>query len=110
MAQKDKIAADITQSANAIIQEKKQASQQEPVWTQVLPYDEAGKVLKDGVPPYIPQGQDLRVVKLTPEDEGCPCGGTHVKNVIDIEGIEVTKIIKKGKNTRVSYICKDPQP
>jgi Ser-tRNA(Ala) deacylase AlaX len=60
-----------------------------------------------GVPPYIPAGQDLRVVKLTPEDEGCPCGGTHVKSVLDINAIEVTKIIKKGKNTRVSYIVKD---
>jgi Ser-tRNA(Ala) deacylase AlaX len=47
------------------------------------------------------------VVKLTPEDEGCPCGGTHVKNVVEINAIEVTKIIKKGKNTRVSYIVKD---
>jgi Ser-tRNA(Ala) deacylase AlaX len=63
--------------------------------------------LKDGVPPYIPKGQDLRVVKLTKEDEGCPCGGTHVKNVTDIEGIEITKIQKKGKNTRVSYIIKE---
>jgi Ser-tRNA(Ala) deacylase AlaX len=77
------------------------------VWSKVLPYEEAGKVLHGGVPSYIPQGQDLRVVKLTPEDEGCPCGGTHVKNVVDIVGIEVTKIVKKGKNTRVSYIVKD---
>jgi Ser-tRNA(Ala) deacylase AlaX len=75
----------------------------------VVPYEEAGKILKDGVPPYIPKGQDLRVVKLTPEDEGCLCGGTHVRNVIDIEGIEVTKIVKKGKNTRVSYIVKEKQ-
>ena len=78
----------------------------EAVWTQVLPYEEAGKTLKDGVPSYIPKGQDLRVVKLTLEDEGCPCGGTHVQKVTDIEGIEVTKIVKKGKNTRVSYVVK----
>lgn len=46
-------------------------------------------------------------MKLTPEDEGCPCGGTHVKHVTDIAGIEVTKIVKKGKNLRVSYIVKE---
>ena len=28
----------------------------EAVWTQVLPYEEAGKTLKDGVPSYIPKG------------------------------------------------------
>lgn len=55
----------------------------------------------------MPEGQDLRVVKLTEEDSGCPCGGTHVKHVQDIYEIEVTKIVKKGKNTRVSYIVKD---
>lgn len=107
MTKKEQIGAEITASANAIIKEKIDAGEAVPVWTQVLPYDEAGKVLEGGVPPYIPKGQDLRVVKLTPEDEGCPCGGTHVKNVTDIIGIEVTKIVKKGKNTRVSYIVKE---
>jgi Ser-tRNA(Ala) deacylase AlaX len=104
MAKKEEIAKRITDHANAIIEEKK--SEPVPVWAQVLPYDEAGKILEGGVPPYIPKGQELRVVKLTPEDKGCPCGGTHVKDVTDIVSIEVTKIIKKGKNTRVSYTCK----
>ena len=49
----------------------------------------------------------MRVVKLSDEDNGCPCGGTHVKHLHDIAEIEVTKIIKKGKNTRVSYTVKD---
>ena len=25
---------------------------------------------------------------------GCPCGGTHVKNTVDIRGVTVTKIKK----------------
>jgi Ser-tRNA(Ala) deacylase AlaX len=49
----------------------------------------------------------MRVVKLNEEDPGCPCGGTHVKHVHDLIEIEVTKIVKKGKNTRVSYIVKE---
>ncbi len=97
----------ITDAANAIIKEKQDAASAEAVYAKVLPYDEAGKILQNGIPPYIPAGQDFRVVKLTNEDEGCPCGGTHVKSVLDIVGIEVTKIVKKGKNTRVSYTVKD---
>ena len=97
----------ITDAANAIIREKQEAASAEGVFAKVLPYEEAGKVLLNGIPPYIPAGQEFRVVKLTNDDEGCPCGGTHVKSVLDIVGIEVTKIVKKGKNTRVSYIVKD---
>ena len=97
----------ITDAAHAIIKEKREAASLEPVFSKVMPYDEAGKVLQNSIPPYIPVGQEFRVVKLTNEDEGCPCGGTHVKSVLDIVGIEVTKIVKKGKNTRVSYIVKE---
>lgn len=71
-----------------------------------MPYEEAAKVLVDGVPSYMPEGKDFRVVKLSDEDHGCPCGGTHVKHMKDIVEIEVTKINKKGKNTRVSYTVK----
>ncbi len=76
------------------------------MWSRIVSYEEAGKVLKDGIPSYMPQGQDMRVIKLTEEDMGCPCGGTHVKHVTDIQEIEVTKIVKKGKTTRVSYTLK----
>ena len=43
-------------------------------------YEEAQEELKNagGVPDYIPAGQELRVLKLTSDDPGCPCGGTHV--------------------------------
>ena len=55
MTQKEKFGADITEAANAIIKEKMKG-ESEAVWTQVLPYEEAGKTLKDGVPSYIPKG------------------------------------------------------
>ena len=64
-----------------------------------MPYDEAGKILEHGVPSYMPEGKEVRVLKLTKEDPGCPCGGTHVKHVSDIKGIEIKNIKKKGKNT-----------
>jgi Ser-tRNA(Ala) deacylase AlaX len=55
------------------------------------------------VPSYLAGESTIRYVKLTREDKGCPCGGTHVKNVREIGKVVVTKIQKKGKNVRVSY-------
>ena len=101
---KDQLVKDLTIASNQLI---KEGAQDDSVYSKVLPYDEAGEILKTGVPPYIPKGQELRVVKLTQDDEGCPCGGTHVKHVQDMFEIEVTKIVKKGKNTRVSYFVRD---
>lgn len=51
-----------------------------PVFKKMCSYDEANSLLEKagGVPPYIPKGASLRVLKLTDGDAGCPCGGTHV--------------------------------
>jgi len=78
------------------------------VFKKVCSYDEAGKQLEKagGMPPYIPEGSDVRVLKLTEDDAGCPCGGTHVGHVSDIEEITITKIQKKGKSIRVAYNIK----
>jgi Ser-tRNA(Ala) deacylase AlaX len=46
----------------------------------------------------------VRVLKLTTEDWGCPCGGTHVHHVNDIKEMTITKIVKKGKNVQVKYV------
>ncbi len=45
----------------------------------------------------------MRVVKLTPEDQGCPCGGTHVHAVWEIGKVEVLKIRKRKKNVQIKY-------
>ena len=75
------------------------------VFKKMCTYEEAGDELKNagGVPSYIPQGKPLRVLKLVDDDNGCPCGGTHVQHVKDIVEVNVSKIQKKGKNVRVSY-------
>jgi Ser-tRNA(Ala) deacylase AlaX len=37
-------------------------------------------------------------------DAGCPCGGTHVGDVAEIQGMRITGVrVKKGV-TRVSYV------
>ena len=75
------------------------------VFRKVCSYDEAGKELAGigGVPDYIPVGNDLRVLKLTPGDLGCPCGGTHVHSIAEIGRVEIKGMKKKKKNTQVTY-------
>lgn len=68
----------------------------------VYEYNEASKIMKQ-IPEFLPKDKPIRYVKLFNEDEGCPCGGTHVKHVSDIGGMKIVKIVKKGKNVRVSY-------
>ena len=78
------------------------------MFKKICSYDEANQHLAKagGVPPYISAGSDLRVLKLTADDAGCPCGGTHVNHVKDIEEITITKITKVKKSIRVAYTIK----
>ncbi len=67
-------------------------------------YDyETGKKEFGTVPSYLPEKRPFRWVKLLKNDLGCPCGGTHVKHVKDINSIKITKITNKGKLVRISY-------
>ena len=48
----------------------------------------------------------VRVVSVG--DQGCPCGGTHVRDTAELGKVEVTGIKVKGKVTRVSYTMAQP--
>mmetsp|Transcript_4066 Transcript_4066/g.3008 ORF Transcript_4066/g.3008 Transcript_4066/m.3008 type:complete len:136 (-) Transcript_4066:39-446(-) len=100
---KDKLKQDLQDTINKLIQDQKE---DEGVFSGIVAYEEAQKLLKGGVPSYMPEGENLRVVKLMQDDGGCPCGGTHVKHVKDIVEVEIKKINKKGKNTQVGYAVK----
>lgn len=43
----------------------------------------------------------VRVIEFA--ESFCPCGGTHIDNVAEIEQLAVVKVQKKGKNVRVHY-------
>lgn len=93
---KDRAVLDINEECKKIINEAVDS-----VSAIILSYEEAQKAFT--VPSYLAGESSIRYVKLTPQDNGCPCGGTHVKTVHDIGSVVVTKIQKKGKNLRVSY-------
>ena len=73
----------------------------DPVNVMNLNQEEAQKMFT--VPSFLAGESQIRFVKLTPEDKGCPCGGTHVKHIQEIGRVLITKMQKKGKNLRVSY-------
>lgn len=96
----DKLKEVLTEKCNELI---KSATESDRMIAKVYEYNDIGQVMK-AVPEYLPKEKPIRYVKLFGEDEGCPCGGTHVKHLRDIGAMKVTKIAKKGKNIRVSYI------
>jgi Ser-tRNA(Ala) deacylase AlaX len=68
----------------------------------IYDHDEAKEKLEE-IPSYFTDGERIRYVRLCKDDKGCWCGGTHVKHIKDIKGIDITKVKKNGKNTKISY-------
>lgn len=101
--ERDELVKILNKHCADLISEAKAAKTE--VFRKMCTYDEAQEHLKGagGVPGYVPVGSDLRVLKLVPEDLGCPCGGTHVHAIEEIGTVEITKIKKKKTNTQVSY-------
>lgn len=54
------------------------------------------------IPDYIPQNKPCRVA-IVHGDLGIPCGGTHVKNIIDIGPVKIRKVSSKKGRIKVSY-------
>eukprot|EP00656_Telonema_subtile_P017971 TRINITY_DN19696_c0_g1_i2.p2 TRINITY_DN19696_c0_g1~~TRINITY_DN19696_c0_g1_i2.p2 ORF type:complete len:139 (+),score=37.95 TRINITY_DN19696_c0_g1_i2:407-823(+) len=54
------------------------------------------------VPDFVSKDKGTRVVSVCP-GLGCPCGGTHVKNITEVQHMQVSGIrVKKGM-TRITY-------
>lgn len=70
----------------------------------IYTYEEAIQLFK--VPSYVLKDKSTRFLRLIEDDYGRPCGGTHVKHVKEIGKLLISKIAKKGKNLRVSYLVK----
>lgn len=70
------------------------------VKTQYANRDELAQ-LCEHVPDYLPADKPSRVVTMS--TLGCPCGGTHVKELSDLGAVAITKVKTKGGKIRVSY-------
>ncbi|XP_062518385.1 alanine--tRNA ligase-like [Corticium candelabrum] len=78
--ERDKVIADLNQEATRLIEENSQVL--------VSKNDHGDRIVNVG-------------------GSGCPCGGTHVKWTGEIGQLTVTKITKKKKIIRVSYVISD---
>lgn len=68
---------------------------------QSIPLDQV-KNFSHFVPEYLSPEEPVRMVTVSGQ-WGCPCGGTHVKNISELGRMTVTKIKNKDGKLRVSY-------
>ena len=68
-----------------------------------MTYDEARAACGGELPPFIAPDMTPRIVTIVPDSPGCPCGGTHVARMSEIQAFKMTGVrVKKGV-TRLSY-------
>jgi Ser-tRNA(Ala) deacylase AlaX len=73
------------------------------ITVQVVEYDRVAELCGGVCPEYLPKGKEARIVSIL--GLGCPCAGTHVKDISELEAVTVTKITYKKGVVRVSYKC-----
>jgi len=68
-----------------------------------MTYDEAKAACGGELPAFIAPDMTPRIVTIVPDTPGCPCGGTHVARMSEIQDFKMTGVrVKKGV-TRLSY-------
>ena len=60
-------------------------------------------VISSSFPATSPSENSKLIRVVTIAGSSCPCGGTHVQNTIELDGLQVTKIRKKKKTLKISY-------
>lgn len=90
----------IEEEANSLIEEGR------PLKIYTLPREEVDRMFSDGRVDVSRLPESVREVRIV-EIEGvdvCPCGGTHVKNLKELGGIEVLSRKSKGRDkVRIYY-------
>jgi Ser-tRNA(Ala) deacylase AlaX len=94
-ADKDDLAKQIQAKAEQLIQQN--------IPVNVTVADSAGaSELCGELPDYIDKSKPIRVVSIG-DNRGCPCAGTHIKELGEIGALTISKIRSKGDRTRISY-------
>jgi len=68
-----------------------------------LSYEDAKAACGGELPPFITEDMTPRIVTIVPDTPGCPCGGTHIKAMSEIEDFRLTGVRTKKGTTRLSY-------
>mmetsp|Transcript_3021 Transcript_3021/g.5789 ORF Transcript_3021/g.5789 Transcript_3021/m.5789 type:complete len:310 (-) Transcript_3021:57-986(-) len=61
------------------------------------------ELIKSDIATKVELKNNIRHVSVAGVEEGCPCGGTHVRSTGEIKSMRVTKLKNNKKNARVSY-------
>lgn len=80
-------------------------SQNIEITTQLASLEELPKLCSH-IPEYIPKDKPSRVVTIS-GNPGCPCGGTHIKNISELGSVIIRKLSSKKGITRISYQVED---
>eukprot|EP00238_Polyblepharides_amylifera_P001316 CAMPEP_0196571498 /NCGR_PEP_ID=MMETSP1081-20130531/1663_1 /TAXON_ID=36882 /ORGANISM="Pyramimonas amylifera, Strain CCMP720" /LENGTH=258 /DNA_ID=CAMNT_0041888469 /DNA_START=134 /DNA_END=910 /DNA_ORIENTATION=- len=72
------------------------------VFAEEMDFLTAAQKCGGSLPDYIPKDSKPRIVTIG-DDDGCPCGGTHVANVNEIKSMKIIGVRVKKGSTRVAY-------
>jgi len=96
---REKAKIDLQNKINEVL---KAAKEEDKVDAKVYTYDEAAKILGT-MPSYLKPGMEIRIIKINGMDKGCPCGGTHVKNIKELGNMTIEKVKSAGSKSYKIY-------
>ena len=94
---KEKLARDLAAKMTELVERGGATS------AETMPYDDAAAACGGSLPAYVAKDSTPHVVRVPAAAAGCPCGGTHVKDVREIGDVEIVGVRVKKGTTRVSY-------
>lgn len=101
----EEMLAELQQSVNDKIAEGLEVTDSQMTRSEINSIMPEERTNMDLLPSFI---TDLRVISIGDQQDLCPCAGTHVRNISEINGIEFIGKKSKGKGTqRVTYVLSE---
>ena len=101
----EEMLAELQQSVNDKIAEGLEVTDSHMTRSEINSIMPEERTNMDLLPSFI---TDLRVISIGDQQDLCPCAGTHVRNISEINGIKFIGKKSKGKGTqRVTYVLSE---
>ena len=101
----EEMLAELQQSVNDKIAEGLEVTDSQMTRSEINSIMPEERTNMDLLPSFI---TDLRVISIGDQQDLCPCAGTHVRNISEINGIKFIGKKSKGKGTqRVTYVLSE---